>query len=154
MTEGPIAPVSVQATTPAPSADEHLVRLAIRARGDAAAIGSVVHGVLAAIAIVLMLMGGEVLPFSLGAAGLGTVAIWLGVMARRRRDGRSAPLRALLHEPAKVEAIRIEDEEAGLQVQITVAGVTDHVCPPGRLDELTAMLQRRCPQAPIVDRRR
>lgn len=142
---------------PSPQADDELVRRAIHARGDAAAIGAMIHGALAAIAILLMLAGGEVLPFALGGAGLGTVAIWLGVMSRRRRDGRSAPLRALLHEPAKVQAVTIVDEESGLQVRITAGGATDFVCPPGGpragITELVAMLQRRCPQAPVVDRR-
>lgn len=57
--------------TPAPSADEQLVRLAIRARGDLARLGAIVQGLLAVISLVLLAMGGQPLPFTLGAAGLG-----------------------------------------------------------------------------------
>ena len=139
--------------TPAPSADEQLIRLAIRARGDMARMGALIHGLLAVIALVLLAMGGQPLPFSLGAAGLGAVAIWLELTARKRRDARSAPLRALLHEPGKVEKASIESEESGIQVVIFAAGASDYVCPPGSLDELLAMLRRRCPGVVIEDHR-
>jgi hypothetical protein len=127
--------------------DEQYLRRAIRARGDMAELGALIHGALAVISIVVLLMGGQPLPFALGALALGATAIWLVRMSRRRRDGRSAPLRALIHEPARVESFTVVDEEAGVQVRITAAGATDYVCPPGKLDDLMAVLQRWCPHA-------
>ena len=112
-----------------------------------AALGALIHGTLAGISIAVLVMGGQPLPFALGALALGTTAIWLVRLARRRRDGRSAPLRALIHEPARVESFTVVDEEAGVQVRITAAGATDYVCPPGKLDDLMTVLQRWCPQA-------
>ncbi len=136
-----------------PEADAELVRRAIHARGDAARMGSIVHGVLGALCLALMLGGGDPLPFSLGAAALGTVSIWLAFAARRRREGRSAPLRALLHEPEKVQRLMIVDEEMGLQIRVTADGVSDYVCAPGSFDELLATLRRRSPRAPVTDLR-
>lgn len=133
--------------------DAELVRRAIHARGDAARMGALVHGVLAVVCILLMIGGGDPLAFSLGAAVLGTVSIWLAFAAKRRRDPRSAPLRALLHDPAKVQRLMIVDEEMGLQIRVTAGGVTDYVCAPGSFDELLATLRRRSPQAMVTDLR-
>lgn len=134
-------------------ADTELVRRAIRARGDAPQTGALVHGVLAAICIVLMIGGGNPLPFALGGGALGSVAIWLAVAAKRRREGRSAPLRTLLYDPGKVQRLLIADEEMGLQIRVTADGVTDYVCAPGSFDELLATLRRRSPQAVVTDLR-
>jgi len=133
--------------------DADLVRRAIHARGNAARMGAIVHGVLATICIVLLLGGGDPLGFSLAAAALGSVAIWLAFAAQRRRDARSAPLRALLHTPEKIQRLLIADEEAGLQIRVTADGVTDWVCAPGSFDELLATLRRRSPQAVVTDLR-
>lgn len=116
-------------------------------------MAAVVHGVAAVICAYLVVAGGEPLPFTLGALGLGGTGIWLYVLARRRRDGRSAPLHALLREPARVEALTVVDEGSGLCVRVTAAGATDYVCPPGSLDELRAVLARRCPAATWIDLR-
>ena len=134
-------------------ADAEHVRRAIRARGDAARMGAIVHGVLAAACILMMLGGGDPLGFSLGAAALGTVAIWLAFAVSRRRNPRSAPLRALLHDPGKVQRLMIVDEEMGLQIRVTADGVTDYVCAPGSFDELLATLRRRSPHAVVTDLR-
>lgn len=137
-----------------PEEDQALVRRAIHARGDAARMGAIVHGILAAICVFLMLGGGDPLAFALGAGGLGSVAIWLAFAARRRRGARSAPLRALLHDPHKVQRLMIVDEEMGLQVRVTAEGVTDYVCAPAALDDLLATLRRRSPGAELLDLRR
>lgn len=133
--------------------DAGLVRRAIHARGDAGRTGAIVHGALGVVCAVLMLAGGDPVAFSLGAAGLGTVSIWLAFAAKRRRDPRSAPLRALLHDPGKVQRLMIVDEEMGLQIRVTAGGVTDYVCAPGAFDELLATLRRRSPQAVVTDLR-
>jgi len=137
-----------------PEQDLELVRRSISARGDAARIGAFVHGVLSLVCILLMLGGGDPLGFALGAGALGSVAIWLGFAAKRRRDGRSAPLRALLHDPGKVQRLMIVDEEMGSQIRVTVDGVTDYVCAPGSFDDLLATLRRRSPDAQVLDLRR
>lgn len=137
----------------APSADEELVRRAIRARGDSARIGAVVHALLAVICLCLIATGGQPLPLALGGAGLGAVGVSLEVMSRRKSRGSSAALHALLHEPGKVEQIAVVDHESGVQVRVTAGGATDYVCPPGDLDELIAALRRRSPQAAMADHR-
>lgn len=136
-----------------PEEEQALVRRAIHARGNAARTGAIVHGALCAVCLAVMLGGGDPLGFSLGGAATGSVSIWLAFAAKRRREGRSAPLRALLHDPHKVQRLMIVDEEMGLQIRVTVDGVTDYVCPPGALDELLATLQRRSPAAQVLDLR-
>ena len=134
--------------------DEQLVRKAIAARGDMARIGALVHGVLAVICIALLVQGAYALPFGIATAAFIAIAGWLELQARKRREGRSPVLHALIHRPGEVQHLAVVDEEAGLQVRVTAAGATDYVCPPGPLEELLAALRRRSPQAPVMDHRR
>lgn len=137
----------------APAADDELVRRAIRARAGRPLTSAVVHGVLAALALLMIAGGGQPLPFALGGAGLAAVGLYRALEWQRLREARSPAIDALLHTPAAVERIAIVDAESGLQVQITAHGATDHLCPPGELAELLAMLARRCPQVIVEDRR-
>jgi hypothetical protein len=134
--------------------DERLIRTAIAARGDMARLGALVHGVVGVVCIAILMNGGEPVPFGLAAAGFLVAALWLEVIARRRREGRSPVLHALIYRPGEVQHLQVFDEESGLQVRVTAAGATDYVCPPGALDDLVAALRRRSPQATFVDLRR
>ena len=78
----------------------------------------------------------------------------LEITARRRREGRSPVLHALIYRPGDVQHLQVLDEESGLQVRVTAAGASDYVCPPGPLEELVGALRRRSPQATFVDLRR
>lgn len=134
--------------------DEQLVRTAIAARGDMARIGALVHALLAMICIALIVRGAYALPFGLAAAAFIAVAVALELQARKRREGRSPVLHALIHRPGEVRHLVVVDEESGVQVRVTAAGATDFVCPPGDLAELLAALRRRSPQATFADLRR
>jgi hypothetical protein len=134
-------------------ADEQLIRKAIAARGDMARLGALVHGILAVICIALLIQGAYALPFGLAAAAFVAISVWLELQARRRREGRSPVLHALLHRPGEVQHLVVVDEESGIQIRVTAAGATDYVCPPGALEDLVAALRRRSPQARFADHR-
>lgn len=133
--------------------DEQLIRRAIAARGDMARIGALVHGILAVICIALLVQGAYALPFGIATAAFLAVAIGLEVQSRRRREGRSPVLHALIHRPGEVQHLAVVDEESGVQIRVTAAGATDFVCPPGATEDLVAALRRRSPQASFADHR-
>ena len=137
----------------ADGADEQLIRKAIAARGDMARLGALVHGVIGVVCVALLVMGGNPVPLGIATAAFFGFAVWLEIVARRRRDGRSPALHALLHRPGEVQHFQVFDDESGLQVYVTAAGARDYVCPPGGLDELMGVLRRRSPQASFVDHR-
>ncbi len=134
--------------------DEQLVRKAIAARGDMARIGAFVHAILAVICIALLVQGAYALPFGIATGAFVAIAVWLELQARKRREGRSPVLHALLHRPGEVQHLVVVHEESGVQVRVTAAGATDFVCPPGALEDLLAALRRRSPQATFADHRR
>ncbi|MBL9020454.1 MAG: hypothetical protein JNL83_40090 [Myxococcales bacterium] len=134
--------------------DERLIRTAIAARGDMARIGALVHAVVGLVCIAVLVQGGEPVPWGLGTVAFLVAAGWLEITARRRREGRSPVLHALIYRPGEVQHLQVSDEESGLQIRVTAAGATDYVCPPGALEDLVAALRRRSPQATFVDLRR
>ena len=134
--------------------DERLIRTAIRARGDMARLGALVHGLVGAVCFAILLNGGNAPGFGIATAAFLVAAVWLEVLARRRREGRSPVLHALIYRPGEVQHLQVSDEESGLQIRVTAAGATDYVCPPGALEDLVAALRRRSPQATFVDLRR
>ena len=133
--------------------DEQLIRKAIAARGDMARIGALVHGVVGVLCVAILTQGGEPVPFGIATGAFFAAAIALELTGRRRREGRSPVLHALIYRPGEVQHLQVFDEESGLQVRVTAAGAADYICPPGTLEDLVAALRRRSPQATFVDHR-